>query len=382
MKILVVSNGYPTSRDPQWGCFERDQAMALKRYGHDVAVLAVDTRFRCYKRKHGISIIKEDGVSIYWGFWIPTRLFGFDWLADKVTYRLYDRVYSKVLKEWGKPDILFAHYQRNIYFSLYLKKKYNLPLVGMEHWSALMLDPLPKFVAQRGRNAYPALDKLLSVSRALSDNIQQKFNVPSEVVNDMLGPEFLDYSPGSRNKDGGFRFIAVGSLLPVKGYDLLINAFAASRLASRGCNLSIIGEGPERAALTRIINEHSLSGAVHLLGRKVKEEIVLALRNSNAFVLSSRSETFGVACIEALSQGLPCIATRCGGPEEIITEKEGILVEQESASALADAMTQMFENYDQYDQKEIVDRCMIRFAPRAIAARLTSIFEDTIQNHK
>ena len=138
MRILVVANGYPTPNDPQWGCFERDQAMALKKYGHDVAIIAVDTRFRWYKRKYGISIIREDGISVYWGFWIPTRLLGFQWLGDKVTFRLYDKVYSRVLKEWGRPDVLFAHYQRNIYFSLYLKKKYNLPLVGMEHWSALV----------------------------------------------------------------------------------------------------------------------------------------------------------------------------------------------------------------------------------------------------
>ena len=382
MRILVIANGYPTPNDPQWGCFERDQAMALKACGHDVAILAVDTRFRWYKRKYGISVIRKDGFPVYWGFWIPTRLLGFRGLADKVTFRLYDRVYSKILKEWGKPDLLFAHYQRNIYFSLYLKKKYGLPLVGMEHWSALMLDPLPRFVAQRGRDAYPAVDRLLSVSGALSESIRKKFNVPSEVVNDMLGPEFLDYVPGARKRDGEFRFIAVGSLLPVKGYDLLINAFAASGLASRGCSLSIIGDGPERATLSRMVVEHNLSESVHLLGRKMKGEIVQELRNSDAFVLSSRSETFGVACIEALSQGLPCIVTRCGGPEEIVTAKEGIMIDPGNVEAMADALKQLYGNYDRYDQKEIADRCLGRFSPRAIATRLTGIFEDTVQNYK
>ena len=252
----------------------------------------------------------------------------------------------------------------------------------MEHWSALMLDPLPRFVAQRGRDAYPAVDRLLSVSGTLSENIRRKFEVPSDVVNDMLGPEFLDYVPGARKRDGEFRFIAVGSLLPVKGYDLLINAFAASGLASRGCSLSIIGDGPERATLSRMVVEHNLSESVHLLGRKMKGEIVQELRNSDAFVLSSRSETFGVACIEALSQGLPCIATRCGGPEEIVTAKEGIIIDPGNVEAMADALKQLYGNYDRYDQKEIADRCLGRVSPRAIATRLTGIFEDTVQNYK
>jgi hypothetical protein len=46
MKILIVANGYPNKREPQWGCFERDQALALKELGHEVSILYVDRRFR------------------------------------------------------------------------------------------------------------------------------------------------------------------------------------------------------------------------------------------------------------------------------------------------------------------------------------------------
>ena len=381
MKILVVANGYPTLNDPQWGCFERDQAIALKALGHDVAILAVDTRFRWYKRKNGVSVIREDGLVSYWGYWLPTKIIRLRRLKDWITCCFFDKTYSRLLKEWGKPDVLFAHFQRNIYFSLYLRDKYHIPLVGMEHWSVLMQSQLPAFVYQRGKDSYPNVDKLLVVSKALSKSLQDKFNVGSEVVNDMLGPEFLDYIPSPRKWDNEFRFIAIGTLLPRKGFDLLIKAFAASGLADKGCQLSIIGEGPSRPELEQLIAECNVTESVRLLGRKVKTEIVQALRDSDVFVLSSRAETFGVVCIEAQSQGLPCVATICGGPEEFITEKDGVLIPPENVEELTKAMAYVHDNYSKYNRAEISAQCIGQFSPRVIAMQLTGIFEDVVSKY-
>jgi len=55
MFIALISRGVPSKRDPQWGCFEKDQAEALAATGHKVVVISVDTRFRFYWRKLGIS---------------------------------------------------------------------------------------------------------------------------------------------------------------------------------------------------------------------------------------------------------------------------------------------------------------------------------------
>ena len=79
MNVLMISRGFPTKKYPQWGCFEKDQAEALAKIGHNVVVVSVDSRFLFSWRKLGITHISENGVNYYNSFWIPgviTNLFG------------------------------------------------------------------------------------------------------------------------------------------------------------------------------------------------------------------------------------------------------------------------------------------------------------------
>ena len=71
MKIVIIANGYPGKREPQWGCFERDQAVALTELGHQVSILYVDRRFRTYWRKIGINYRREDGIDVCGVFLFP-----------------------------------------------------------------------------------------------------------------------------------------------------------------------------------------------------------------------------------------------------------------------------------------------------------------------
>ena len=58
MKIFIIARGYPSQKEPTWGCFEKDQAEALSQSGHQVTILSVDTRFRFYWRTLGIHYTK------------------------------------------------------------------------------------------------------------------------------------------------------------------------------------------------------------------------------------------------------------------------------------------------------------------------------------
>ena len=64
MNITIIACGYPSKEDPQFGCFEKDQALALQKAGHKVSILYVDGRFRRFKRKIGISHLIENGADL------------------------------------------------------------------------------------------------------------------------------------------------------------------------------------------------------------------------------------------------------------------------------------------------------------------------------
>lgn len=384
MKILIIANGYPDAHSPQWGCFERDQAIALKDLGHEVSILYVDRRFRPFKQKFGISRFEDNGIRVFGLFFFPGKLIrkflGFK-LHKLIVSKWYMRLFRCYVRSEGLPNIVYAHYLYNIFYASILKDKYGIPVVGIEHWSELTKKELSKSQRYWGENGYAKADRILSVSKSLQSHIKRHFGIDSTVVYDMLGPEFISNKFYDTPKSLAFRFIAVGSLLPIKGYDMLVKAFKLTDLKEKGCSLSIVGEGKERQILEQIIKELDLSSSVSLLGRKTKKEIVELLFESNAFVLSSKNETFGVACIEALSQGLPAIATRCGGPEEFITDNNGMLVQSDDVNALASAMLEMYENYSRYDRQAIAEDCRRRFSPEVIARQLSGIFEEVMKEH-
>lgn len=379
MKILIIANGYPDKRDPQWGCFERDQALALAQIGHQVSIFYFDRRFRKYWRKIGITKKRDQGLSIYGMFIMPLG-----WLRDKVSYKLhqkivmygFNRLYKEYCKENKKPDIIYAHYLWNIAYVVSLKGKYNIPLVGIEHWSGLTDEKLTAVAKYWGKMAYSKADRLLAVSQSLQTHIKRHFGKETTVVYDMLGQEFITPKVLKREVEDGFTFVAVGSLIHRKGFDVLISAFAKSNLAPKGCRVLIVGGGPERNNLLNQANEFGISDNVLLVGRKTKEEIISLMKGCHAFVLSSRAETFGVVCIEALSQGLPNIATVCGGPEEFINDKNGLLIPTDDIGAMAEAMCKMYENYSQYDKPAIANECLSKFSPQVIAGQLTEIFKE------
>jgi glycogen synthase len=131
---------------------------------------------------------------------------------------------------------------------------------------------------------------------------------------------------------------AVGRLVPQKGFDVLIRALLDRRLD--GVELRIGGDGFERERLTRLARDLGLGGRVHFLGALRRSEISDLLSGASVFALTSRSEPFGIALLEALAAGVPSVATSSGGVSEFARDRESaLLVNEDDPSALAEAIS-------------------------------------------
>lgn len=386
MKIFVIARGYPSKQEPTWGCFEKDQAEALSQLGHQVVILSVDTRFRFYWRKIGVNIVEKGGIRAYNMFLIPYALLFF--LPAGIKDRLFawqmDRIYQRAVAIHGTPDILYSHYLRCTQMAVHLRNKYHIPLVGIEHWSALNIRPIPNNIRCMVNKTYPQVDQLLAVSEPLKRNIEE-FNAPLkrriQVVHNMVGKEF-DYTPKT-NHTSSLKIVSTGRLVYGKGFDLLIDAlYNIKDQLPEHWQAIIIGGGKQKECLQQQINAYSLQAHILLAGPKNKAQIVQMLQESDMFVFPSRGENFSVAVLEALACGLPVVASICGGIRECIHEKNGLLFPVDDVDALSAAILQMANNKSHYDRQAITDDCQAHFAPQVIAQQLTTIFENTIKATK
>jgi colanic acid/amylovoran biosynthesis glycosyltransferase len=150
---------------------------------------------------------------------------------------------------------------------------------------------------------------------------------------------------GVRQKGRPFRLISVGRLTAAKGYPILIEAIAVLGARGREVTLTIVGEGPQRPALERLIASRGLAGAVRLAGACNHDRVVTFYEAADAFVLSSFLEGVPVVLMEAMAMELPCIASWITGVPEIIErDREGLLVPPASAGMIADAVERLMDD--------------------------------------
>ena len=139
--------------------------------------------------------------------------------------------------------------------------------------------------------------------------------------------------------------IAVGRLVWAKGFDDMIVAFKSVIEKIPNAYLLIIGGGELFSILQSQIDRSGLENRIFLLGYKNREWVLNALRSSDIFVMSSRSEGLPFALLEAAAIGLPIVATRCGGiPDVVSNNVEGLLVPVGDLLALSDAITILCSN--------------------------------------
>ena len=372
MHILFISRGYPSKQRPQNGNFEVDQAEGLAKLGHKVSMISIDLGREFLPKEYGIQRIEKNGVLSYHIFLMPMKFFVGNGIFRRLLNRQLDYLYHKIIAELGKPDIIYAHYLWNMDWALYLKKTYNIPLVGIEHWSELGYEDIKPVIEQNARRIYPQIDRLITVSHSLQKKIEERFGVQSEVVFNTIH-DSVRMNTVHQQRGNFMNFISVGTLLPVKGYDNLITAFAQTTLPRDKWTLTIVGEGPEEKTLLDLIIQHHLENNIHLLGRKSKAEVVELLNHSDVFISSSHLETFGVAALEAICCGVPVLSTDSGGPREFITPINGRLCD-DSIEALQKGIEYMFAYYTEFDKQRMANDAINKFSSTAIAQQLETIF--------
>jgi glycosyltransferase involved in cell wall biosynthesis len=232
---------------------------------------------------------------------------------------------------------------------------------------------VPRADRARVASVYRNAARVMAVSEALKASVDCVARKEvAEVVPNTVDSDHFELPPAPRCRRP-FVFLAVGDLVPSKRFDLLVRAFARVHAADNATRLVIAGEGRERNRLRELAFALKVGEAIDLTGPLGRDDVRRRMWEANALVMPSAFETFGVVLIEALSTGLPVIATRCGGPEEIVTPDLGLLIDCDGERPLLESMTAIIDR--DFRPTALRETVAQRFGYAEVAQRICEVYE-------
>jgi glycosyltransferase involved in cell wall biosynthesis len=179
--------------------------------------------------------------------------------------------------------------------------------------------------------------------------------------------------------DRPVELLACGRLHPDKGHAYLVDALALLKSRQMAVRCRIAGDGPLRTALQTQIDRLQLSGEVKLLGQR--DDVADLLQTADILVLPSLpdSENFPLIILEAMSAGLPVVASRVGGvPEQVVDGQTGVLVEPGQPQQLAAALAGLISDSGKAHQLSAAarQRYLRLFTFERMLKQLTEFYED------
>lgn len=393
--LTVVTPWYPTPGQPFAGAFVASQVAALTAAGYSVDVI--------HTLEHALTRSRPAFGSLRprWRAWLSrnaarwgpvedpygggTRLVrvpvpirsGVPIPEQARLHRDATEVAIRQLGGWGR--LIHAHVGYLSGFAVAGLAPARTPVVVTEHYSRIQR------ILRRppGRAVYAQAllraDAFLTVGRSLLEDIKDRMPWADnlEVLPNVV--TLSGISPRSAPPESLTRWICVGALIERKRPALVLDAFATFRKSNPEAELVFVGSGELRDALARQADSLGLASRVEFAGALPPDRAVAEIRKSDLLVHLSSRETFGVVVAEAVGCGTPVIATRSGGPEEILDDElepiAGMVLDVDvDAETAARSAVQLQARLAGLKPAEAVAECVRRYSPESIASRLTDVY--------
>ncbi len=279
----------------------------------------------------------------------------------------------------GRPTVVLGMMTKASVLSVLAAWRLPCRVIVTEHTHP-PIQQLPQAWQRLRRWAYPRADAVVALTRGSAQWLDEALpDVRTQVIPNAVRWPLADGEPvvPAQRQPGRRRLLAAGRLHPVKGFDMLLTAFARIAPLFPDWDLVILGEGAQRGSLQRMIDGAGLDTRVFLPGRV--GNMMEWYETSDLYVLSSRAEGLSNTLLEAMACGLPCVAVDCDtGPREIIRDGiDGILVRPaDDPEALAAWLSQLMAHPE--ERQRLASRAVDvrdRFGVRRIMAMWELVFQ-------
>ena len=257
-------------------------------------------------------------------------------------YLLNRTALRRIVREF-RPDVMNAHYASG-YGTLAVRDA-NVPLVlnvwGSDVYEFPDAGPVQRWLLRRNlRRA----DAVVSTSEVMALRTAEVCPGLGPITVVPFGVDVARFSPMPRMDSEELVIGAVKTLAPTYGIDTLLQAFKnlVDRQPARRMRLRIVGGGTQAGELKRLAGQLGIQEATDFIGVVPHASVPDELRKLDVYVALSRSESFGVAVIEASACGLPVVVSNVGGLPEVVEQGvTGFIVPSEDPAAAADALEQL-----------------------------------------
>lgn len=348
-RLLFFSMVYPRAHAPVIGTFCHATCRALSEF-HEVAVASPQPWLERLRRGNPIDAEICRGVSttVYPPFFYPPGLASASldrWMwagVRKPLFRLAETFRPEaVLSYWAHPDGAVAGR---------LARELGIPSGIIVGGSDVLL--LPKSARRRKvvTQALNAADAVFAVSQQLAEATvslgvrRQKVHVVYQGVDNAFCPGDRTAARAACGIDAADDLLLwVGRMSPVKGLDLLLDAFAKLSQSRSPVRLALVGDGPLRTQLDRQARQLGICDRITMVGAVSPSQLPNWYRAADLTVLSSRSEGIPNVLRESLACGTPFVSTDVGGIRELADLPGTALVPANDVDALFAGMNRMLE---------------------------------------
>ena len=392
MKVLTLTNNYPSAAIPRRGLWVE----ALIRHSADKwdgCVVApvpwcppIPFLPENYARFRRVPLSEPTGAAevFHPRTWTPPggrfRSLEGDWLLSCVGRQI------GALRNRFPFDVIHAHFTYpEGWVAARLGEQLGVPVVITEHASWRGWADWQPRVLDRARWAVERSAAHVSVGTALRDEIAEMTGDSARLHVIPLGVDetvFKFPPPGQEKRPHQLLF--VGAVRPVKGLDVLLQALAILASQGRPETLTVIGDSffsayvQARRDAERQVRELGLGDRVTFLGGMAQPDVARFMQQSALLVSPSRRETLGMVLVEALACGTPVVATRSGGPADIVTPEVGRLVRVEDPGALAAAIAEVVDSRNTFDPRHLRAHALARFGWENVTNRYLALYRDIL----
>lgn len=370
-KVLFISSWFPNKLEPTNGNFVQRHAEAVSLIC-DVEILHAIGNFQQSKK-----FIFDDQIINN----IRTLIVYYK-NSKNPLQNFYRRMiaYKKGFHQLQYPDLIHANVLHNsMFFAVYLKKKFKIPFVISEHWSALKTvnqhktSFVIKLVARLiGNQAC----KILPVTKNLQESLEKLgIRTSMEIVPNVVNTSLFFPAKKSTEK---FTFIHVSNLTANKSADKILNV--AIKLLKEGYSFKLqIGGDGDTSELEKIVKNENLESVIEIFGIQTLPQIAERMQRSDCFILFSDYENQPCVIAESFASGIRVISTNVGGISEFFPDDFGILLENKEEDLLKDAMLKMLMSEKKPDPSTLKIYAEKTFSQETISEKFLKIYNETLK---